>query len=61
VKKTHPESAVKIYLRIIAEHIVKRNRKDYILAARYAKKVKDILVNILKDKQRWEDYVNNLS
>ena len=57
--KEDPGKALTIYIQIIEEYIVMGKRDSYRLAALYAKKIKEIYLQLGEDKN-WENYIAEL-
>jgi len=59
IEKDDPEGAVRIYSRLMNDHIDNKNRADYRLAALFAKRVKKVLQNN-GDEEEWERFLNQV-
>lgn len=53
----YPEKSLKIYFSLVDEFIATAQRDGYKIASLYAKKAKDILLNKLNNRSRWQKYI----
>jgi len=56
----YPQEYIKLYQGIIDQYIARRGRENYRTAAEYAKTVKEIYLNVLKQSEQWDTYIKQL-
>ncbi len=59
IEKDDPREAVRIYSRLMNDHIDNKNRADYRLAALFAKRVKKVLLNV-DEEEEWERFLSQV-
>lgn len=59
IEKDDPRGAVRIYTRLMNDHIDNKNRADYRLAALFAKRVKKVLLNV-DEEEEWEGFLSQV-
>jgi len=56
----YPQEYLKLYQSIIDRYIAARGRDNYRAAAEYAETVKEIYLNLLKQPEQWDAYIEQL-
>lgn len=60
VQQHRPEAAIELYQALVDFNIERANRKYYQYAARYAARIKEVYVKILKDAPGWQRYIRQV-
>lgn len=60
IKAYHPEASIDIYQELVQQHIDRKSREKYRMAADYADAIKFIYLELLRDGDSWQNYIEGI-
>ncbi|MEW5858984.1 MAG: hypothetical protein AB1861_16635 [Cyanobacteriota bacterium] len=60
VKEHRTEASIQIYQQLLQNHIERKNREHYQIAARHANAIKSIYLSVLNDSAAWQHYITDI-
>lgn len=60
VKEHRTEASIQLYQQLVHDHIERKNRDHYRIAARHARAIQSIYISVLKDSAAWQRYITGL-